>query len=65
MGDEARIVVLVQLEEGPRIVSNLLGVRPEDVRNDMAVRVCFERFGEGVTLPQFRPMDPLPEPAAR
>jgi len=63
--DETRIVVLVQLEEGPRIVSNLVGVRPGDVRNDMAVRVCFERFGEGVTLPQFGPVDPGPEPAAR
>ena len=63
-GDGVRIVVLVELEEGPRIVSNLLGVQPEDVRNDMAVAVCFERFDGGVTLPQFRPVDPLPEPGA-
>jgi len=62
--DEVRIVVLVELEEGPRIVSNLLGVRPEDMCNDMAVRVCFERFDDGVTLPQFRPVVPRPEPAA-
>jgi len=49
-----RIVVLVELAEGVRLVSNLAGVEPSAVRNDMAVEVFFERFGD-VTLPQFRP----------
>ena len=50
-----RVVVLVELAEGVRLVSNLAGVEVADVRNDMAVEVFFERFGD-VTLPQFRPV---------
>jgi hypothetical protein len=52
--DAPRIVVLVDLEEGVRLVSNLSGVDAADVRNDMAVEVMFEAV-DGVVLPQFRP----------
>ena len=48
-----RIVVLVDLEEGVRLVSNLQGVAPSDVRNGMEIELCFDEF-DGVTLPQFR-----------
>jgi uncharacterized OB-fold protein len=46
-------VVLVQLAEGVRLVSNLVGVRSDDVCNGMAVEVCFVDY-DGVVLPQFR-----------
>lgn len=49
-----RIVILVQLVEGPRIVSNLVGVSCADVRNDMAVQLCFREI-DGVLLPLFEP----------
>jgi uncharacterized OB-fold protein len=51
-----RVVVLVQLDEGPRIVSNLVDVEPEAgiALNDMLVEVCFRQI-DGVTLPLFRP----------
>lgn len=49
-----RVVVLVDLEEGVRLVSNLQGVAPENVRNGMDVEVYFHDF-DGVVLPQFRP----------
>ena len=49
-----RIVALVQLEEGPRIVSNLQGIVHEHVKNDMPIHVTFEHV-DGVKLPQFRP----------
>ena len=48
-----RIVVLVDLEEGVRLVSNLQGVAPSDVRNGMDVELFFHDF-DGVVLPQFR-----------
>jgi uncharacterized OB-fold protein len=48
-----RVVVLVELEEGIRMVSNLQGVDVEDVRNGMPVEVFFQDF-DGVVLPQFR-----------
>ena len=50
---EPRIVILVQLDEGTRIVSNLVDADPTDVRNDARVEVCFIDHGE-VVLPQFR-----------
>jgi uncharacterized OB-fold protein len=48
-----RIVVLIELEEGIRLVSNLVGSPPDEVENDLPVELCFETYG-GVTLPQFR-----------
>lgn len=52
---EPRIVALVELAEGLRLVSNLVDVESADVRNDMTVEVCFRDY-DGVTLPQFRPV---------
>jgi uncharacterized OB-fold protein len=52
----SRIVVLVQLEEGPRVVSNLRGVEVAEVHNEMEVEVFFEDVG-GVAVPQFRPAE--------
>jgi len=51
---EPRIVALVELDEGVRLVSNLVGTDADDVRNDMAVEVCFGTFDGDVVLPQFR-----------
>jgi uncharacterized protein len=54
-GDELpRIVALVELEEGHRLVSNLQDVDPAQVVNDMPVEVVFREV-DGMKLPQFRP----------
>jgi hypothetical protein len=55
-----RVVALIGLEEGPRLVSNLVDVDPGDVHNDMPVVVCFVDHGP-VVLPQFRRMGAAPE----
>ena len=49
-----RIVALVDLAEGVRIVSNLRDVETGDVRDGMPVTVFFDEIG-GHVLPQFRP----------
>src|SRR5882757_7797623 len=36
-----RIVILVELDDGPRLVSNLRGVAPDEVRLGMPVEVVF------------------------
>ena len=54
-GEVPYAVVLVKLEEGPKITSNLLGVAPADIRVGMPVRVVFERISDEVTLPKFVP----------
>jgi len=54
---EPRIVILVQLDEGTRIVSNLVGLELAEgefpALNDARVEVCFIDY-EGTVLPQFR-----------
>ena len=46
-------VVIVKLKEGAKMISNLLGIAPHDVRIGMPVRVVFEPLGDDVTLPKF------------
>jgi uncharacterized protein len=47
-------VVLIQLDEGPKMISNLIGVAPEDIRIGMRVEVVFEDLNDQVTLPKFK-----------
>lgn len=46
-------VVQVELEEGPRINGNLLGVAPDAIRIGMPVRATFETITPEIHLPQF------------
>jgi uncharacterized OB-fold protein len=48
-------VVLVGLEEGPLMLSNLVGAEPEDLTIGDALQVTFEVVDETTTLPKFRP----------
>ena len=54
------VVALVELAEGPRLITNIVGCPPGDVEIGMAVQVQFEREGEFV-LPRFIPIDKHPE----
>lgn len=49
-------VVVVKLAEGAKLVSNLTGVAPSDVRIGMPVRVVFEDLDDEMTLPKFAPI---------
>ena len=49
---DSRIVALIDLEEGIRMVSNIAAESGTPVRTGMPVKVTFTRFGD-VTLPQF------------
>jgi uncharacterized OB-fold protein len=63
---EPRVVVLVELDDGIRFVSNLLGVDTSSINegsinegsvaNGMEVQLSIEDV-DGVMLPQFRPVD--------
>ncbi len=50
------IVVLVDLREGVRLVSNLCEIAPDDVTIGMPIEMFFEEFDDGLVLPQFRPV---------
>jgi uncharacterized OB-fold protein len=49
------VAVLVDLDEGIRMVSNLVGVAPADVRIGMEVEVAFEPTVGDMAVPVFRP----------
>ena len=50
-------VALVELEEGTRIVSNVVGCAPEAVRIGMPVRLEMTDVDEEMRLPLFRPVE--------
>ena len=49
--------VIVELEEGPRMPSNLVECDPdpENIKVGMAVEVVFQALNDDVTIPYFRP----------
>jgi hypothetical protein len=51
-------VAVVELEEGPRMVTNLIDVPVEGYAVGLALVVDFEDVEEGITLPVFRPAGP-------
>lgn len=51
------VIVLVELAEGTRLVSRLVGVEPDDVRIGMAVQVEFETVEGDLALHRFRPVE--------
>lgn len=48
-------VCLVQLEEGPMLVSNLTGGGSREIAVGMPVHVVFETASNEITIPKFRP----------
>jgi uncharacterized OB-fold protein len=50
-------IAVVQLEEGPRLMTNIVGCpqTPEALVLDMPVEVVFEPVSDSITLPFFRP----------
>ena len=49
------VLAYVELEEGPRLLTNVVGVEPGDVRIGMPVQVDFVDAGDGLGVPRFRP----------
>jgi uncharacterized protein len=45
-------VAIVELDEGPRLLANIVGAAPDEVRCDERVRVVFEERGDQA-IPQF------------
>jgi uncharacterized OB-fold protein len=45
---------MIDLDEGVRMMANIIDTPPEAVRIGSRVRVCFEQVSDEITLPQFR-----------
>jgi hypothetical protein len=48
-------VAIIELEEGPRLHSNIVGCANEDIHIGMPVEVVFERVSDDTAMPKFRP----------
>ena len=48
-------VAIVELEEGPRLHTNLVQCRNEDIYIGMPVEVVFDKVDDDLSLPKFRP----------
>jgi uncharacterized protein len=49
------VVALVDLAEGPRVMTNIVGCEPEEVAIDLAVRARFEPVSEFAAVALFEP----------
>lgn len=47
------VLAVVELEEGPYMTTNIVGIDPDAVRVGLPVRVVFEPLGDGLMLPVF------------
>lgn len=59
LGDFARatpfVIAYVELDEGPRIMTNVVGCDPDQVRIGMPVRAVFHRTGGEASVYRFEP----------
>jgi len=51
------VLAMIELEEGPRMLSNLVNVAPDPnvIRCDMPVEVVFTKLNDDFTIPFFQP----------
>ena len=51
------VLAMVELDEGPRLMSNLIGITPDPkaIQCDMPVEIVYEHIGADVVLPLFKP----------
>lgn len=57
MGDQPYAIAVVKLEEGPKMMTNIVGCpqTPEALPLDMPVKVTFAKQNDDISLPFFEP----------
>ena len=50
------VIAIVELEEGVRMMTNIVDCDPEVLHCEMPVEVTFERLTDEITLPKFKPL---------
>jgi uncharacterized OB-fold protein len=60
--DGTYAVALVDLPEGVRMMTNIVGCEPDEVAVGQAVRVHWHQLSDGRHLPMFEPIDAALEP---
>ncbi len=54
-GELPYVVAVVELEEGARMLANIVGIDPVEIVCDMPVEVMFDDVTADVTIPKFQP----------
>lgn len=54
--DVPYVVAVVKLDEGPHLMTNIVGCAPADVRIGAKVRAAYRQVSDAVTLPVFEPL---------
>jgi len=54
--DVPYVIAIIELEEGVRMMSNIINCPPEEVKIGMEVRVVFEDVTDTISLPKFEPL---------
>jgi hypothetical protein len=49
-------VAVIELDEGPRMISNVIGIAPDKLSCDMKVEVAYQPITDTITLPKFKPV---------
>jgi uncharacterized OB-fold protein len=55
-GEPPYVVALVELDEGVKMMTNIVDCDPHDVKVGMEVEVVFDDVTDEVTLPKFKPV---------
>ena len=57
--DSPYAIAIVELEEGPRMMSNIVGIKntPENLILDMPLRIIFEDVAPAITIPKWCPYE--------
>ena len=50
------VLAYVTLDEGPQMLTNVVGCKPDEVQIGMAVEVTFEDVNEDIAIPRFKPI---------
>ena len=54
--DMPYVVAMIDLEEGPRMISNVVECDHDKLKNGMQLEVVFEKINDDITLPKWRPV---------
>ena len=55
-GNVPYVVAMVTLDEGPQMMTNIVGCEPEKVHIGMPVQVTFDDWTEEISVPKFTPV---------
>ena len=54
--DMPYVVAMIELEEGVRMISNIVECNPDELKNGMALEVVFDDVSDEFTLPKWKPV---------